>query len=330
MASDAEGTNTLLIDEDEDQDTYSSFEDDAASSTRSITASIREYREIHGRTYSNFKTTDYWGPNDETQNEQLDIGHHMLSLLLDNKLFLAPIGSNPQKVLDVGTGTGIWAIDFADQFPSAEVIGTDLSPIQPTFVPPNLRFELDDAQLDWTYPHNAFDYIHIRCLMGSIDDWPKLYGQAFKALKPGGWIEDLEFSIQFKSDDGSIGSDHVMAKWSRIFLEAGEKMGKTFRIADRAKEYITAEGFINVVEKKYKIPIGNWSTEPKFKTIGSFNLLYCVQGLEGFALFILSKIMGWEYAEIQVFLAEMRSALLSRKNHGYYEVTIVYGQRPTS
>jgi hypothetical protein len=83
-----------------------------------------------------------------------------------------------------------------------------------------------------------------------------------------------------------------MAKWSRIFLEAGEKMGKTFWIADRAKEYLTAAGFINVVEKKYKMPIGNWSSDPKFKTIGLYNLLYCVKGLEGFALFILSKIMG--------------------------------------
>lgn len=36
--------------------------------------------------------------------------HHMLTMLLDGKLFLAPIGSNPQQVLDVGTGTGIWAM----------------------------------------------------------------------------------------------------------------------------------------------------------------------------------------------------------------------------
>jgi methylase of polypeptide subunit release factors len=33
---------------------------------------------------------------------------------------------------DVGTGTGIWAIDFADQYNNAEVTGTDLSPIQCT------------------------------------------------------------------------------------------------------------------------------------------------------------------------------------------------------
>lgn len=36
--------------------------------------------------------------------------HHMFTLLFDGKLFLAPIPPNPQKVIDVGTGTGIWAM----------------------------------------------------------------------------------------------------------------------------------------------------------------------------------------------------------------------------
>lgn len=70
--------------------------------------------------------------------------------------------------------------DFADAYPSAMVIGTDLSPIQPCFIPPNLKFELDDAQLEWTYGENSFDFVHIRCLMGGIIDWAKLYSEVFR------------------------------------------------------------------------------------------------------------------------------------------------------
>lgn len=65
-----------------------------------------------------------------------------------NRLTLAPI-REPARVLDFGTGTGTWAIEFgtlnarhhlldpvglpnlAIQHPGSEVIGTDLSPIQP-------------------------------------------------------------------------------------------------------------------------------------------------------------------------------------------------------
>lgn len=32
----------------------------------------------------------------------------------------------------------MWCIDMGDEFPAAEVIGVDLSPIQPTWVPPNV------------------------------------------------------------------------------------------------------------------------------------------------------------------------------------------------
>lgn len=158
-----------------------------------------------------------------------------------------------------------------------------------------------------------------------------------RCTKPGGWIEDLEFSIVFKSDDGTITGDHVMARWSRLFLEAGEKMGKTFRAGERARELITNAGFTNVTEKRYKLPIGDWSSDPKMKELGQWNLLYCVQGLEGFALFLLSKIMEvsdilprsrssnayvtqWEYTEIQALLGQMKAALLKRKNHAYYDV----------
>jgi methylase of polypeptide subunit release factors len=60
----------------------------------------------------------------------MDLENHLFLLLLDDKLHLAPLLS-PQRILDLGTGTGIWAINMADQYPSAEVIGTDLSPVQP-------------------------------------------------------------------------------------------------------------------------------------------------------------------------------------------------------
>jgi methylase of polypeptide subunit release factors len=58
----------------------------------------------------------------------LDVHHAIFTLLLNGRLHMAPL-VEPRRILDIGTGTGIWAIDMADQYPSADVIGTDLSPV---------------------------------------------------------------------------------------------------------------------------------------------------------------------------------------------------------
>lgn len=64
-------------------------------------------------------------------------------------------------------------------YPEATIIGTDLSPIQPSWVPPNVQFFVDDAESDWTFD-GEFDFVHIRGMAGSVEDWSKLIEQAFK------------------------------------------------------------------------------------------------------------------------------------------------------
>lgn len=68
----------------------------------------------------------------------------------------------------------------ADKYPSAEVIGIDLSPIQPPWVPPNLRFVVDDLEDEWLYPQNHFDYVHIRHTLHSVKNPVKLMERALK------------------------------------------------------------------------------------------------------------------------------------------------------
>lgn len=51
--------------------------------------------------------------------------HEVLLKTLNEKLHLAPL-DKPQRIIDIGTGTGIWAMEVAELYPSAHVIGTDL------------------------------------------------------------------------------------------------------------------------------------------------------------------------------------------------------------
>ena len=140
-------------------------------------------------------------------------------------------------------------------FPSAEVIGTDLSPNQPTFTPPNCKFEIDDANLEWTWPDNKFDFVHMRYMFGSIEDWTRLYKQAFRVCKPGGWLEDYESSAQFQSDDGTVLPDSPMDQWSKVFWEGGRKFGRTIRVVedDIQRKAMEEAGFVDIEVRDFKV-----------------------------------------------------------------------------
>ena len=102
----------------------------------------------------------------------------------------------------------------------------------------------------------------------------------------------MEPSIMFTSDDGTVTEEHPLPEWSRLSIGAGKKMGKTFENAQFTKENMVKAGFVDVVEKKFKMPIGPWSSDPKMKELGRWNLLFFEQGIEGMALFLLTQILG--------------------------------------
>ncbi|KAG7290144.1 hypothetical protein NEMBOFW57_000141 [Staphylotrichum longicolle] len=95
---------------------------------------------------------------------------------------------------------------FADRHPHTTVTGTDVSPIQPTWVPTNLTFHMEDAtQPAWSYPSSRFGFVHMRYLAGSVASWTALLREAHRCCAPGGWAESLEVSCVFRSEDGSGG-----------------------------------------------------------------------------------------------------------------------------
>lgn len=182
--------------------------------------------------------------------------------------------------------------DIADKFPDAEVIGTDLSPVQPGMQPDNCRFEIDDCCSEWLYEEDHFDFIHIRGLFGSIADWPALYKQCYTHLRPGAYMEQVEWSIHNRSADGTLSPNATLARWSQNALDIAQKSGKTFEIAENMAGLITEAGFVDVVEKRFKWPIGPWSSDKRLKEIGRWNLLNWEEGMEGWCMAPYTRVLG--------------------------------------
>lgn len=114
-------------------------------------------------------------------------------------------------------------------------------------VPPNLKFEIDDAESEWTYA-SKFDLIHFRSMGGSFKDVPKVVRQAYDHLAPGGWIEWQEYETTAKTDDNSFPPDSAMVQWILNLNEAANKFGKVMNVAPLLKGYVEDAGFVNVKE----------------------------------------------------------------------------------
>jgi SAM-dependent methyltransferase len=201
--------------------------------------------EEHGRTYHSYKQGAYYLPNDGEEQARLDLQHHTVNLLLDGRLALAPI-TNPKTALDVATGTGIWAVEFAEQHPGCEVVGSDLTLIQPSAAaPPNCSFIKEDAENDeWTYGHR-FDYIHMRLVFTCFTDLALVLRKAYDSLEPGGWIEFQDHTPQVLSSDGSSAGS-AMEKFGQVVTSGLASIGRdATRISTGVLgDLLTAQGFV--------------------------------------------------------------------------------------
>ncbi|KAI9757693.1 MAG: hypothetical protein M1815_000340 [Lichina confinis] len=308
-----------IDDHDVGSDAGDSTFSEVSSYTTSLISEVTNYRYENGRRYSSDRFGNYVMPNDEQEAERLDICHEMFKRRLNGKLHLAPIGPSPQRVLDIGCGSGIWAIEMGDLYPSAEIIGNDLSPIQPTWIPPNVRFEVDDAELEWTYRRD-FDYIHVRWMAAGIKDWPRLLQQGYEHLQPGGWMEVQEVDIDIYSEDGSLKEDDPLRVWNKQCQEAIALDGRTFSPGPHTRRRMEQAGFVNVREYPFKLPIGVWPKEKDHKDVGAFNYIQMDEGLEAMCLALYTRYLKWSREQTLIFLPEVRKSLNDPKIHSMYRL----------
>ncbi|KAJ4258169.1 hypothetical protein NW762_008310 [Fusarium torreyae] len=235
-----------------DVDTDGDFDNDAASSTASISSSILKYRTINGRTYH----SDRGG---------------------------------------------------------------------------NQYCEIDDFARDWTFKNDSLDFVHTRWLIGSVTDWTALFKQAYKALKPGAWLESFEVNGYFESDDNTLPDESALAQWGVIFREGAKKLRSPASFAvvrDRLQKQAMEEaGFVSFEEKHIKIPTSGWPQDLDMKRIGQFTRAAIENDIEGAVGFMATQI-GWSQDEIASYAAHLRKELRSNQHHSYYRANVVWAQKP--
>ncbi|KGQ07067.1 hypothetical protein BBAD15_g7592 [Beauveria bassiana D1-5] len=277
-----------------------------------------------GRTYHGYNAGSYYLPNDPAEHERLDHQHRMVRLIQQGKLGLAPV-KDPKDVIDVCTGTGIWAIEYATEHPDCTVLGSDLSAIQPREGVPNCTFIQHDVEKqDWDYGRQ-FDYAYFRYMVTCFDDMPAVLRKARDSLREGGYIEIFDTPIQALSLDGSIDGT-ALEEWGDVGRAAGKKLGRDMAKPRQYKRWLEEAGFVDVVETIIAAPVNEWCKDERQKEVGRFMFhdFYALVG--GLKKLVLAA--GYTSDEADDFLRRIRKTLEDPKVHAYYEKYIVYGRKP--
>ncbi|KAM0240256.1 hypothetical protein ACHAPO_002152 [Fusarium lateritium] len=249
---------------------------------------------INGRGYH--RDEKYYLPSDEHESERLDLQNHQLLLTFGGKRYFSPNAETAKLVLDVGTGTGTWAVEF----------GTS------EYMISRRRDRLTEIQAD-EHPHSEVFGIDIA---------------AIQNLEPGGWLEVIDPAFPAKSDDETLEPNSPLHKWDELTVKGAKALGRPFSEAVNHEDRLKRHGFINVTRKAFKWPTNTWPKDPKHKEIGLWTLANIERNLESISSFLLRQGLNMSREEIVVFISQVRAEMRNTKVHAYWEVFVVTGQKP--
>jgi ubiquinone/menaquinone biosynthesis C-methylase UbiE len=201
-------------------------------------------------------------PVDLEELNRLDFQHYLLRYAFQG-LYAAPVNQQIASILDVGTGTGRWAVEMAQLFPRTRVVGLDVkAPAVDERAgaagavdmrPPNYTFEAGNVLEGLPYADGSFDFVHMRLLFSAVphDRWPHVARELARVTRPGGWVESVEATAL------ENGSPSIELLWSWI-AQASARRGVDLRDGGIVAEHLRAAGLVNVATHRIAIPTGQY------------------------------------------------------------------------
>lgn len=248
------------------------------SSLRLLTSAPSAPRTFVQESFENelTNTARVFRTNNEQKLDLDDMTHHCFKLILGGgRLHLAPIGSNPSRILDLGTGKGLWCTGMGEKYPSARIVGTDLSKVQPVRTLSNVSFQIEDFDDEWTASDEKYDLVHHRFNVLAVSNWPQQFEKAFDALIPGGFIEVVDVVGPPQSDDGSIPQGSQLVRLFEHTSNGCRQVGKDLSVVHHGQKQLEEAGYVNIQERILKMPIGGWPRERRLKEAGLLKLETC-------------------------------------------------------
>ncbi|KAG8163550.1 hypothetical protein KVR01_006847 [Diaporthe batatas] len=294
------------------------------------------YKE-NGRDYQLWHRGQYLFPIDETELDRLDAMHKCILVTRNYRLYSPRIilDSIPNlKILDLGCGTGMWALDMARKFFGNSLVrGVDLSTeMQASQIYSNNDFKAMDIEEPWPSSiEKDYHLIHARMLAGSIhsESWPRIYGEIFSHLIPGsGWLEQVEVDWYPCNDDGPV--SHHLRLWAEELHGAMDQMKRPLRVdPNRTQQLLTDTGFVDIKQEVIHLPVNGGSLDPYEMDVGRWFNLSLQKSFMGLSMAPLFRAKNWRPEDISLLERDVLNEIAERNNRAYCKLYIWTARRPS-
>ncbi|KAJ7347582.1 S-adenosyl-L-methionine-dependent methyltransferase [Mycena albidolilacea] len=227
------------------------------------TMSNKEFSPIEhvAREYHEYPGAQYALPTDDAERKRLWLQHTCIKTLFDNRILLAPVTLAPEdRVLDSGTGPGLWALDLAQSVDSAvNILGIDIaSRLFPLSPPKNVAFEVGSVTnlpLDWS---DTFTLVHQRLLMLALQtpEWPQALREIYRVLRPGGWVQLAESIAWF---EGEYPEKPCMMKLVSLYRCLTKSRNLYIDCASHMPAMLAEAGFVDIQAEERPLLMGQWA-----------------------------------------------------------------------
>ncbi|KAJ4311922.1 Secondary metabolism regulator lae1 [Fusarium piperis] len=240
---------------------------------------------------------------------------------------------NP-RIMDLGTGTGIWAINVAeDCLSGAQIMAVDLNQIQPALIPVGVMpKQYDIEEPTWGPLLSNCDLIHLRMMLGSIqtDLWPQVYRKIFEHLTPGlGHLEHVEIDWTPRWDDDERPSNSSFTRWAELFLTGMDQFNRTARVVpEETRQMLEATGFTDIKHEIIPAFVCPWSPDRREREIARWFNLGLSHSLESLSLMPLVEKHGLGPDEVRELCERVKRETCVLRYHTYCNIHAWTARKP--
>ncbi|GAW17048.1 hypothetical protein ANO14919_064980 [Xylariales sp. No.14919] len=164
----------------------------------------------------------------------------------------------------------------------------------------------------WSFRNNSVDFVHMQCLKESVSDWHELLKEACRVLKPGGWLQNVEYSSKVFSKNLRFGENCPNIYVMGLFTdEISKRSGCPLSVVedDYIRPILNEVGFRVEDEITTACALSPSGLQGRYRDAALFAQAAFRMDIKGYLQRLLIEQLGWTFLMVSNLVERMHNEL---------------------